>query len=1347
MGFSDRLGDIASGFGGAIQAAFGLVKDFAVAPFKDEDEFNGFIHTAYSRTKKRGGDFLGELFGPKEGFGALIGAIPRPVRKVGDSVLDPTFEAIETIYQEGVDRPLGTILTAGSLVDSDTEDHSFFSGDTWKKAYEIADKRNIGQVVALMGGTEDILNKAEVARYVATDSYEHWAGTVNALSRIFADPTIIGGKAAKLARTKYVTRPIKTTRDIDKAVSGSGFARFASAIEGKTAGEIRDQFFPNERQGALISTVFAEASDKGLAARALMGDIDALRTLGDIEPSVAAPIARNLDLIAKEKLPPGQIKLWEEAEITGLLPEEMMRERLDAVAGPLNTAPRVRGRVRTSITRSEFYQRSAIGKPVRLAFNMRPQRLVDLHDPAGDVQLARMLRKSEMDVPYQDKFRSRYMAAVSESDRLGVLLEAEAAAVKSIAERAGMTVAEIEDVLSKSKEYRGRADAILKSRKYDGEGRSRVRLSQADGFDVDTEVPLMVSQNANVFALPELDEIKKAASAVGRFKLRHPTSQVPGELMNKFYRVWKPGVLLRLGWPIRVVGDEQLRILTKIGVLTHAETLAKAAGRNVKEKIARVPKGKRGHYYRDIRGYEVESAFGAPGDADNVFRHLTSSRASFERLASTADDAVRKELAQHTGEFRSYSPFDEGYGDAWAHNVNNQLAQDPLARRLVEGKSFDAVKDWLRTTEGKAYASRIADVRRRNPDEWLRGLQEQVDSYLPTDDLKAAALQRTLTADDLVRAVPDANARPTVHGEILAQAKGTDVVGGVVSKSLTNLFKWLGSQPSDVMSRNRFFEAMYNAETERLVNLLGDQMKLSADDIKKIEKSARHYALGETKKLLYDLAEESELSALLSNIAPFYNAWQEVITRWVGLAVENPDRVAKLRQVWKAPERFGIVTDEKGNAVKDGDDPEEAYITIRVPEWAKDIPGLRTQGAIKFNKKSLNLALQGSPGFGPIVQIPINAIVKDRPDLEKSMEFVLPYGTTPDWKQLVMPTWLKRQSALAKGEEDRAYRNTLLRIYWDKVTDYNLGKRDDKPTWEEARDETSKFFRLRTVASVVLPAAISFNSPYQLYIDAYRALREQDTQTADERFLEQYGEEYFALTQSLSRSMDGVPPTLEGAAARKKYQNLIEKHPELGSLIVGAEGAGEFARAVYDAQLTKPLKPGSDKKQRDAFSFEEATRAPEVRLGWIEYRKAMDLIEAERIQRGLPNLQVKQAKDLAQMKRGFIEKLSEKYPEWYSEFSITDRNKNARRLDAMREIVQDKRLSGRDDIQGLAEYLRARDVLAAALGQRKAKTLTAASNQDLARTWENIKGALIEKNLAFSALYYRWLESDFVEAA
>lgn len=1372
MGFLDRVWRVATGLGGALQAPVGLVKDLATAPWT-EDDIDGFIPTIYQHTVKRGGQFLGNLAGPEEGLGAIAGGLPEALRAPTRSAIKPIERGLEFAYREGVSQPVSAMFIQAGQEEGGSR---FLTGtipsiarmvtnpDEARRAYALAENVSPGQAAAAIFSGQPLHSEADLAKIAGSDSYEVISGTVDAVYRLFADPTIVGGKAAMALKARTLTTPIRTAADIDRAMSTRRVLRFAERIEGKSAAEIRHAFFPDHAHGAVISTVLAEAPDastRAMTLRALMGDVDALEGVRGAKASVAGAIdrlagerddlLRNADTLFGDPERLARVS----AELDELYPQADRAARLDTAFGTIREIPRARRAddLRAAVTRSDFYQSSPFAAPLRVTFNMRPHQLVNLHDQTGDVQLSRMLAKSDLPRESQDALRNEYMAALNPGQRQQVLLKAEADAVRSIAERAGMTASEIEGLLQEGGRRRARASEVLQSRVYDGEGRSKISFEDAEGYH-DVHLPLWITQETNVLPVANLDDVRKAAEPIGRFRLRHPGTDIPAELLNGFYRVWRPSVLLRGAWPIRVVGDEQLRIIAKIGALAHLKNEGTTFGAWAKDRVAGVPKGQRGLRGLKVRDYDMQAQFGAPDDAANIYRHLVSSRASFEQMVvGQAEKSALDKMREASGEWRSIRPDESDYARSWEHAVNQQIGYDPMARKFLTGATVDEVVDWLtKDPAGMQYAARNT-IRARNPRRWAEMAREQVDSYLPTDELRNLALGRKASADDLVRALPDASSRPIVHGEILAQTLGKSTIARTLNNFVEFGYRNLGSKPSDVLSRNRFFDHMYRAEVTRLVNLLDDQVKAKGgrlDDamLRKVEGHAREYALRETRDLLYDLAEQSELAEIMRFFMPFYGAWQEVITRWAGLAAENPAFVARMRQVWQSPEKAGLITDEEGNRVGWGDDAKGGrFITLALPEWARDIPGLRTQGSVRFNKESFNMALSGAPGFGPVVQVPVNEVVKDRPDLESSVKFVLPFGTTQETIDLLLPATWRRLKTRVGGEDDRTYFNAMMRIYWDKVVDYNLGKRDDKPTWAEAKKETDAFFAVRTFASYFSPAAPQFSSPYQMHIDAYRRLKAADPENADMRFIDEFGEEFFPLTQSLSKSMDGVPPTIPGWRARKRYQDMIERHPDLGGLIVGAEGAGEFARSVYDNQLQSRLRPGSPFKQRETPSFEEASVAPDVRLGWIEYRQAMDLIDAERIQRGLPNLRVKAAGDLAALKSAITEKLGEKYPAWFESFSVVDRGAMTRRLQGMREIAADDRLAQRPDIQGLRDYLEARHVIGAALSEREFKTLDAVANEDLANLWDTIVGKIVEQNLAFGDLYHRWLSRDQPEAA
>ena len=1435
MGLLDRLGKIATGVGGALHAPVGLVYDLARAPFTDEDELDGFINVVYGRTVARGGQFFGNLLGPQEGLGAAIGGLPGGVRNPARAVISPVLEGLETAGREVIREPLTALMTAGSLADAGR-------GFDLREGYRIAQTRSLGQSVALAFLTEDITDEAQVAKAMGSDWYDAISGTTDGLARLFIDVDVFAGGAlakarkagvastttrvlgqvpgvAKLAEGGLVGRSIRTRADVEAALRHPSLGRINEKITelraaapdvDSAAARIRDLAFHDHRDGAYISRVLAEADDLPAAWGALIGHQPSIERLYGTRADLAGEISRlagDQARIAEMKRMgfelPDSVRTVErsqlDAELDVLYDTEARLAHHEQANAMVRQLPRISAtsEMRHAFTRSEFFQRSATAAPLRLAINMRPRNMVDLHDAAGDIHVSRILRKAKATVEDQDRLRGAYMAAADPTARNRVMAEVEAVAIRTVAGRRGITdAAEIDRLVNEAATHRGAAVAKLAgSRQYDGKGRAFIVDTDDHGVThrVHIPVPVAASQEFNHFPLPDLDALdsifKEASDKASRFSI--PTSAVvtgTEEMLSRFQSIWKPSVLLRVGWPIRVVGEEQLRVMSQIGALLTVGRSTTAAGRfgkdlavdaatHASQAIRRIPKAERALRdptraqtrglrlgTMDVRGWEMESAYGTAETFNDVYRNLNSARSSFEVIVRDADSVRNQLRSEVTGEWSHLEPTARGWGSAWEHAVNKQMAGDPMWRQFVEGKSVDEVRAWVETTaEGRAYLRRVPHWKNR-VDDWLDVARQTADDYLPTDDLRALALEGRATVADMERVIPDAAGRPTVHGAVLADVAGKTKFMGAVGALRDRAMKMLGTVPTDVLSRNPYFDWHYTQDIRRMVGLADEQgVSFTPEVARQMEAKARNYALGESKKLLYDLAEESELSHMLRFVSPFYSAWQEVLTRWTGVTVENPAFVARMQEVWRSPERAGLVTDEDGNRVHpDGtatsalgekvEPGEERFISLALlPSAVKDvidhIPGATTD--VRLAKDGFNTILQGAPGFGPVVQIPINEVAKGRPDLEASLRWALPFGASQSTVDMLLPATAKRLKTKAGGEEDRLYANQLMRIFWDRQVDFNLGRRSTAPTYAEAKKDTDRFYNLRTVASFVSPVAPGFTSPYQMHIDAYRALKEKDPETADEKFLAAYGPEFFPLTQSLSKSMDGVPPTLEGAAARRKYQELIEAHPDLGGLIVGAEGTGEFVSSVYQSQLATSVRPGSPDKQRQAFSFEEAAAKPNERLGWMEYGKAMDLIEAERSNRGLPNLSVRAAGDLAAAKRAVTEKLAEKYPEWYTAFSTGDRSAWQKRLVGLEAVAADDRLAGRPDIAGLRQYLEARSVFVGELARRGeaggAKTMTATANMDLAGIWEQVKTKLVDQNLAFQSLYYRYLERDPME--
>ncbi len=774
----------------------------------------------------------------------------------------------------------------------------------------------------------------------------------------------------------------------------------------------------------------------------------------------------------------------------------------------------------------------------------------------------------------------------------------------------------------------------------------------------------------------------------------------------------------------------------------------------------------------NIDGFSATGAFGEKYDLDNFIRKQASSA---QGMQSFVDEVYEKHLAntRGTGQWATLSGADTGWGKAWENAVNNQLGQDVLARKLLAGESVNDVAKWLHgTQEGRMYAKEIplrgAGILDRSglafAEDWVDRVNQQIKHLTLDDpDIKQAALNQEARAklvDNILKpadGVLDVGTRPPVHGEVLTQTLGKHPVQQMLHNFVEKSFKYLGTMPSDELARNTTFATIYGKEMERLVknSVTQNGFKLAESDIKAMEGVARKHALAEMKNLMFDLGERSEFSTMVRNIIPFFNAQQEVLTRWAGIAIDNPSVARRAQMAYQEMDKLMFSSeDANGNKV----------IQFRIPDWASSIVGqgifksaVDDQGYVAFNKKSLNM-ITGGIGFGPYVQVVATGVANQNPGIEDTLKFIMPFGPATSVVDPFLPATVKRAMAITSGEDSRAYATAQASILLTKLTKMKTGESprldlEDAATRDkflaDVKSETDAYFRLRTFVSAVSPVAVSFSSPYQPYIDEYRRLKREDPQNADRRFLTEHGEDFYALTQSFTKLNDGVPATLPGLKARDKYKTLIEANPELGSLIIGSEGGGEavkFSRAMYDRQLESPVSPGSDTKQRSRYTTQELIDNPEIRLGWEKYTKAMDMIDAARISRGVPSLQAKGAEDLAQARQAILLSIAKDHPAWFEEYSKRDDANNARKIAGMKQIVRNQQLMGRPDIQGLSEYLNVRDAIMGTLTVRKAQggsgDLWANSNADLSAVFEAIVGSLKEKNLSFSNLYNRWLDRD-----
>lgn len=1205
------------------------------------------------------------------------------------------------------------------------------------------------------------------------------------------------------------------------------------------------------------------------AMRGLTGDYAARERLLEKQADIAGQIERKMAL-RNQTYGHGDPGVFDNpavvdagnAELNALYQElDHTTRAINQIGALADNAPRVTaaGNIRRSVINSDFYQKSPYAKPLQVMTQMNPQHIVRFERPDSDVQIKRMLDKGFLDQDTKNAFRSHYISAENAGDRAVRFAAIQEKTLQSIFDHYGVDENTAAEAVARARDglLRGKNsfDSIA-SRAYDtGKGRVRMEFEDEAGNLTHSYVPNWVTQEANTgLVLPfdriraqtrlfakmasrELDvgEIRKtlqigedefgnALSGKGKLKLnakraaknaqnvtaKHNLLANSVEFLDALDHIWRPSVLIRGAWPIRIVADEQLRILGKISgaqyLMAHGRNIksgamdisdtALNAMKNIRRRweglapephTPRIPGSNNAFEYR---GYGMSTAFGAPGDKANILRDELGAGGIFRQEVRDSERASVSQMRKIAEDYRTILPTDRvNYAEAWSKAVNFQIAQDPLGRMMIRGKPVDEIMTWLRKDpKGIAYARQRGWRTPEYVQENLESLYDQVARYIPDDpELKKKVLAHNADISDLERTLGKDRAQwPAVHGGVLDESLGKGV-SAHWNKFVEKSMDLLGRLPSEKLSRNPFYDVRYRTHAKQLVDLAEETTggRLTQEVLDQVQDMARKKATHDVRDLLYDQAERSALSQHLRFLIPFFEAWKEVMTKWAGIMYENPTYAIHLHQIWTAPEKAGIVTDEHGNYIDGDGNGHDAFgnpvskdklgsqrnINIPIAKWTTRLPfvggglavarGQSGKGRVTFNKRSFNMALQ-LPGASWLVQVPLNQIAKDVPSIQDSIKWALPFGVTNDVTDMLLPAWGKRARAFS-DEDGINQRKVAIRLYYDSVVDEANGK-GKALTFAEANEKARDFMKMRIFASFLSPAAPRFVSPYQPWIDAYRNAQSSTRDnpyalgknadgsplSADDWFITQFGEEYFAAVGAISKSLDGIPPTIEGVEAKKKYQGLINQlgindTPELAGLVVGSEGAGEFSSAAYESQFSNETSPGSGINERMVPGLQQSAESLQSRQGWYTFTRSMDALEAIRIQRGLSSMNVKGAEDLQAAKKAIVEQLGNTYPGWLKDYQTSDQGANERRVKGLTLIASDKRIAQRPEIKELRTYLSARQAFVQLLSQREVKSLDAVSNQDLSAAWDQVKGLLLSQSdgaVQFHDLYYRYLDQD-----
>jgi hypothetical protein len=766
------------------------------------------------------------------------------------------------------------------------------------------------------------------------------------------------------------------------------------------------------------------------------------------------------------------------------------------------------------------------------------------------------------------------------------------------------------------------------------------------------------------------------------------------------------------------------------------------------------------------------------------------------------DDAFGGPLGVMSKGIGAVKPTDPGYFDQWAQTLRTQFGNSAVVKKIIAGESIDDITRWLRNTpDGRDLRRRLA-INSEDSLEYVNKVNGFLDQYLPVSSNLRSKIS-DITANDLRATFKDPTVLPVIHGHVLTENLFN--VSDLKPKNIiNNLFKLLATMPEDAFARNPVYVHLYRQEARRRLELLSGLKNdiVSTADQEAIMSQAHKFALREMKGILFNIERKTNLAMAMKYINPFFSAQENAYKTWTKLAAADPSILNKGYLVWQSPNRAGLVTDEEGNQVPVGKTSGNDTIWLDLPKGVTKIPfigkglepfttpkgkaveGVKIEGSFGIPKGSLDIIFQGgldvlyntgNPNLfsdifpvGPYVGVTVAEITKNQPGIRESLKGMFPYGYPKDRISAFLPPWLQRQITASAELKDPQFANTYQLIW--KTEQQNAKREGRSPVSpEKIMDMTKDYWMMRTVASLIMPFAPRFDSPYKFYLDKSREYKRIYGISADTKFLNDFPE-YFDFSASLSKNPTGVQSSVQATENIKKYGTLISKlstiDPKLIGLVVNDPSGYEFSQSAYNYLFNKKISPDSPDTFLSSQSPAESQKKNDAEKGWIQYNAMSDDIDEALRKRGLSSIQETGAEDLKYIKEQVIRKLAiqtdadgkplfdkstGQYVQtaWYDDYLDSDGSKTNKVIVGLGTMLEDSEFvkNNRNSTtwKSVSTYLSLRKDIASKLISRDVKSIDAKANKDLRYIYDAVVNKLkSDDKLGFSYLYDRFLSQDLV---
>lgn len=873
--------------------------------------------------------------------------------------------------------------------------------------------------------------------------------------------------------------------------------------------------------------------------------------------------------------------------------------------------------------------------------------------------------------------------------------------------------------------------------------------------------------------IPDMTEISRTVSKLNKV-IGHPLTNVTqktADAMDPLMSAWKRMAILRAAYIPRVVGEEQVRLATAGYDSMFKHPISFIAGR-----VAAKPRTIRGHKVPGTGGGEVLSLKDVPLSAqDDVAHALNQGRGSEVLSRSGSGHKYRQRISIedfHKGN-------DQAYIGGWKGHELDRISHSPIMSRISEtllnNQSLDDFGNAFASGKNPGMKKWIDDLNeslKGSPDEgwfddpnnarkYFDTLVERVTQFTRNDPvlLQAAAkgVDQVDGVDDAMRALVAAdNAPPMVVGDAWAQGLPEQTVK-IFDKVTDAMFDVIARKPTNFMSRQPVLEQSYWDNVSRMLPAMApaDQAKaialaersklrpekiaalkarrgipfsgqtLGLDDVHDV---AAAQAARTVKELLYDLSARKQWSQATRLIFPFAEAWQEMMTTWSKLLVQNPVALRRGQQIVEGARGAGFFhTDQYGQEVFTY--PGSEFITEKI---------VGSPIGINAAASGLNLFANSPvlPGFGPVAQIGADVLLPDKPEFDWVQKVISPYGAPGEKSGIIQglaPAWGRHlMKAMTSDESDRVFNNTVYDMARYLVStgqgDTSTLEGQEQLT-QDAISMAKRMYLLRMAGSFSLPSAPQPEmvaedkdgrvvTQFKL-IDEFRKLQEEDYETAPERFLETYGEDTLLFMQPKTRG--GGSPLEDTFDWVRENPGLVKKYGETYQFF--APHAGELSMTAYERQIATG--------EREALKPKEAFELANSRVAGMKYRQAKTMVGT------------KPSQEQRIWLKDVREALAKEYPGYVPE--QFDPAKTPRRIRELENALEEPKLAATPAGEALKTYFEARTLATQSARAAGLTSFSSAKKAAPVRQWlRDVATALIEEHPEFAEMFDQVLSREMV---